>query len=161
MSVRVPQNKQASEDESRQGSEDLIRTTMPRIKERTIQDVIRSVSLWRLMYTGFTNKQGVFIKKSLEDAAKEIKISKKSLDDYLMQLRMAKKFGFDFDSHIHEKIGVVRSFVRKRKEEEKLQKKGSAGGNDSQLIGNQISPQSTMHASSISQSLTDQKLAAV
>ena len=50
-------------------------------------DVIGSVRFWRLMYIGYTDKNGVYIKKSLEDAAKEIGISKKSLDDYLMQLR--------------------------------------------------------------------------
>ncbi len=100
------------------------------------------------MYAGFTNKQGVYIKKSLEDAAKDIKISKKSLDDYLMQLRQAKKFGFDFDSHIHEKIGVVRTFVKKKREEEK---RGSAASNiASNLLG---SPTSTLPASS--QCLTD------
>lgn len=74
--------------------------------------------MWRLLYTGF-HKDGVFIKMSLEDAAQKVKISKKSLDDYLMQLRSAKKHGFDFDKHIHEKIGVIRSFVRKKKLEEK------------------------------------------
>ena len=56
---------------------------------------------------------------SLEEAAQKVKISKKSLDDYLMQLRSAKKFGFDFDRHINEKVGVIRSFVRKKKEEER------------------------------------------
>ena len=36
-----------------------------------------------------------------------------------MQLRSAKKFGFDFDSHNNDKVGVIRSFVRKKKEEER------------------------------------------
>lgn len=89
-----------------------------RIKERTIQEVIQKVSLWRLLYTGF-HKNGVFIKMSLEEAAIKVKISKKSLDDYLMQLRSAKKFGFDFDKHNNDKVGVIRSFVRKKKEEER------------------------------------------
>ena len=70
------------------------------------------------MYTGF-KKNGTFIKMSLEDAAQKVKISKKSLDDYLMQLRSAKKFGFDFIRHNNEKVGVIRSFVRKKKEEER------------------------------------------
>ena len=56
---------------------------------------------------------------SLEEAATKVKISKKSLDDYLMQLRSAKKFGFDFDQHNNDKVGVIRSFVRKKKEEER------------------------------------------
>lgn len=77
------------------------------------------MSLWRLLYTGFHNKNGAFIKMSLEEAAQKVKISKKSLDDYLMQLRSAKKFGFDFDKHNNDKVGVIRSFVRKKKEEER------------------------------------------
>lgn len=56
---------------------------------------------------------------SLEEAAQKVKISKKSLDDYLMQLRSAKKFGFDFERHSKEKVGVIRSFVRKKKDEER------------------------------------------
>ena len=89
-----------------------------RIKERTIQEVISAVSLWRLLYTGFT-KNGIYVKMSLEEAAQKVQISKKSLDDYLMQLRSAKKFGFDFSIHYQEKVGVIRSFVRKHKEEER------------------------------------------
>jgi hypothetical protein len=89
-----------------------------RIKERTIQEVIQKVSLWRLLYTGF-HKNGVYVKMSLEEAAQKVKISKKSLDDYLMQLRSAKKFGFDFESNSHEKVGKIRSFVKKKKEEER------------------------------------------
>ena len=56
---------------------------------------------------------------SLEEAAQKVKISKKSLDDYLMQLRSAKKFGFNFERHNNDKVGVIRSFVRKKKEEER------------------------------------------
>ena len=89
-----------------------------RIKERTIEEVIQKVSLWRLLYTGY-QKNGVTVKMSLEEAAQKVKISKKSLDDYLMQLRSAKKFGFDFDANIREKVGKIRSFVRQKKEEER------------------------------------------
>ena len=56
---------------------------------------------------------------SLEEAADKVKISKKSLDDYLMQLRSAKRFGFDFASHNDDKVGVIRSFVRESKLEER------------------------------------------
>ena len=89
-----------------------------RIKERTIKEVIDSVGAWRQLYCGI-NKNGKVIKMSLEDAALKVGISKKSLDDYLMQLRSAKKFGFDFDVHKYDKVGVLRSFVRKKKEEER------------------------------------------
>ena len=90
-----------------------------RIKERTIAEVISSVSLWRLLYTGYENADGTIVKLSLEDAAAKVKISKKSLDDYLMQLRSAKKFGFDFASNSQEKVGKIRSFVREEKMKER------------------------------------------
>ena len=74
---------------------------------------------------------------SLEEAAQKVKISKKSLDDYLMQLRSAKKFGFDFERHNNDKVGVIRSFVRKKKEEERKriaqQTKERAKNCDSQI----------------------------
>ena len=63
---------------------------------------------------------------TLEEAATKVQISKKSLDDYLMQLRSAKKYGFDFDKHIREKVGVIRSFVRQMKQEEKAKKELAA-----------------------------------
>ena len=101
-----------------------------RIKERTIQEVIEKVSKWRLYYRG-CHHNGVFVKLTLEEAAQRVKISKKSLDDYLMQLRSAKKFGFDFEKHSHEKVGTIRAFVRKKKEEERqrqaLAKQGASG----------------------------------
>ena len=74
--------------------------------------------MWRLLYQGF-EKNGVKIKMSLEEAALKVQISKKSLDDYLMQIRYAKKFGFNFEKHFNDKVGVIRSFVRKMKQEEK------------------------------------------
>lgn len=57
-----------------------------RTKERKIGDVIKKVSLWRQYYNG-KMEHGEVVKKSLEEAASEVKISKKSLDDYLLQLR--------------------------------------------------------------------------
>ena len=81
--------------------------------------MIKKVSLWRLLYTGYTDEKGLLKKHSLEEAAVKVQISKKSLDDYLMQLRSAKKFGFDFDKHYNDKVGVIRSFVRSKKQEEK------------------------------------------
>ena len=36
-----------------------------------------------------------------------------------MQLRFAKKFGFDFAKNSHGKVGVLRSFVRNKKIEER------------------------------------------
>jgi len=42
-------------------------------------------------------------------------VSKKSLDDYLLQLRFGKKFGFDFQKHKDDKVGILRSYVKKEK----------------------------------------------
>jgi len=64
---------------------------------------------------------------SLEDAAKKVSISKKSLDDYLLQLRYGKKYGFDFNEHKEAKIGILRAFVKKKKQEEKEKGKMKAG----------------------------------
>lgn len=61
---------------------------------------------------------------SLEDAAVKVKVSKKSLDDYLLQLRFGKKFGFDFEKNRNEKVGVLRSFVKTKKDEEKSKNGG-------------------------------------
>ena len=82
-----------------------------------------------MLYTGF-DKGGVFVKMSLEEAAAKVKISKKSLDDYLMQLRSAKKWNFDFDKHRHDKIGVVRTFVKMKKAEQKRNQMLSKGQKD-------------------------------
>ena len=51
-------------------------------------------------------------------------MSKKSLDDYLLQLRFGKKFGFDFQKHKDDKVGTLRSMVKK----EKSKLKQSMGG---------------------------------
>ena len=45
-------------------------------------------------------------------------VSKKSLDDYYCQLRLAELHQFDFGQHLHEKMGVLRSYVKERKMEE-------------------------------------------
>lgn len=49
-----------------------------REKERKIGEVVLKVSKWRGLY----NKN-----KTLEEAAKDVEISKKSLDDYFLQLK--------------------------------------------------------------------------
>ena len=63
---------------------------------------------WRKYYNGV---QG--IKYSLEEAAQQVKISKKSLDDYLQQIRKGKLYGFNFNEHFDEKVGVLRNYVKK------------------------------------------------
>lgn len=49
---------------------------------------------------------------NLQDAAKLVGISKKSLDDYYCQLRLGEFYEFDFAGNLHEKIGVLRNFVK-------------------------------------------------
>jgi hypothetical protein len=83
-----------------------------RTKERKIGYIIEKVNTWRKLYNGFYDEYGKFTKYSLDEAAKIIGISKKSLDDYLLQLRMGRKYGFDFNSNKHNKVGVLRSFVK-------------------------------------------------
>jgi hypothetical protein len=79
--------------------------------------------MWRKLYNGITSKEGQMVRYSLEEAAKKVGISKKSLDDYLLQLRYGKKFEFDFNKHKDEKIGILRSFVKKHKQNDKIDKK--------------------------------------
>ena len=86
-----------------------------RAKERKIGSVVRKVYMWRRLYTGFKDDQGRTIKLTLEEAAKKVGISKKSLDDYLIQLRNGRNLGFNFNQHQNDKIGVLRSFVKKKK----------------------------------------------
>ena len=97
-----------------------------RTKERKIGDVIKKVSEWRKLYNG-TEIEGEVVKKSLEDAAKLVNISKKSLDDYLLQLRNGRKYGFNFNEHKDDKIGILRAFNRKHKNIDKDNKKSKPG----------------------------------
>lgn len=83
-----------------------------RTKERKIGYIIEKVNAWRRLYNGYYNFENEFEKKSLDEAAKIIKISKKSLDDYLLQLRLGRKFGFDFNKNKDSKVGILRSFVK-------------------------------------------------
>ena len=83
----------------------------PRIKERTINEIMEKVGTWRQLYCG-VQLNGKFVKLSLKEAASRVGISRKSLDDYLLQIRAAKSFGFDFKVHRLDKVGVLRQFVR-------------------------------------------------
>ena len=44
-----------------------------------------------------------------------IGLSKKSLDDYYSQLRLGEQYQFDFQKHLDDKIGVLRTHVKKNK----------------------------------------------
>lgn len=49
---------------------------------------------------------------TLESAANKVGLAKKTLDDYYYQLRQAEYYGFDFQHHKDDKIGVLRRFVK-------------------------------------------------
>ena len=72
--------------------------------------------------------EGNLLRYSLEDAANKVGVSKKSLDDYLLQLRFGKKFGFDFQKHKDDKVGVLRSFVKTEKGKQKSGGGGASAG---------------------------------
>ena len=62
-------------------------------------------------------------KLSLEEAARKVGISKKSLDDYLFQIRLGFSFGFNFNEHYSDKVGILRDFVRQQKKSDKAHNK--------------------------------------
>ena len=77
-----------------------------REKERKIGEVVIKVSQWRTLYNDK--------KVTLEQAAEKVGISKKSLDDYFLQLKNGQKNGFNFNEHKNDKIGILRSFNKKK-----------------------------------------------
>ena len=92
-------------------------------RERKIGYIIEKVYAWRKLYNGYRDDKDKFIKYPLEEAAKEINVSKKSLDDYLLQIRLGRKYGFNFDENKNEKIGKLRNFVFE--ENKKLKNNGN------------------------------------
>lgn len=83
-----------------------------RTKERKIGFIIGKVKAWRQLY-----KEK---KLSLEEGAEMVGISKKSLDDYLLQMRSVlgrygTYFGFNFQAHKDDKVGLLRSYVKEFK----------------------------------------------
>ena len=68
-----------------------------------------------MFFSGIFDENGNKIKLSLKESAEKIGINKKTLDDYLIQIRIGKKFGFDFNKHQNEKIGILRNFIKKKR----------------------------------------------
>jgi len=109
--------------EQHQNSDDGMQPKQKRTKERKIGEILEKVLQWRRLYNGTTDaKTGQVVKMSLEEAAQKVGISKKSLDDYLLQIRFGKKHGFSFNDHINDRVGVLRSFVKKHKTSKKAEK---------------------------------------
>lgn len=44
-------------------------------------------------------------------------VSKKTLDYYFLEFRTAEFFGFDFDAHLDQRMGYLRSFIEEQTEE--------------------------------------------
>ena len=93
-----------------------------RTKERKIGQIIDQVSAWRRYYNGYTDYNGRVVKLSLEEAAGKVGIPKKSLDDYFLQLRLGKTYGFNFNEHKDENVGVLRAFIKNARSEDKRDK---------------------------------------
>ena len=111
-----------------------------RAKERKIGYVIKKVFMWKTLYNGIysTDENGnkIKIKYTLEQAAVKAGISKKSLDDYLIQLRIGKFFNFNFNEHKNDKIGVLRAFVKKHKQQYEKEKKNLKIDKNNNSTGN-------------------------
>jgi len=109
-----------------------------RTKERKIGEILDKVLQWRRLYTGVNDPTtGQIVKMSLEESAQRVGIAKKSLDDYLLQIRFGKKHGFNFNDQYGERVGVLRTFVKKYKN--KAPEKSDDDNNDlSQELENLI-----------------------
>ncbi|KAL4496121.1 hypothetical protein ABPG72_015543 [Tetrahymena utriculariae] len=83
-----------------------------RNKERTIREAIEMVTKWRDLQEEYRQKHQV---KGLQEVADELNISKKVLDYYFQELRTAEFFGFDFDSNLGNKMGVLRKYIDEQK----------------------------------------------
>ena len=72
------------------------------------------VRIWRELYDK-TDKNGKRI-YTLQEAAREIGISKKTLDDYYNHIQTASQFKFNFEKFHEMKVGILRKFVKAIKE---------------------------------------------
>ncbi|CAD8084338.1 unnamed protein product [Paramecium primaurelia] len=108
--MKEQEGNEQSQQQQQQGQEN--QKQCRRTKERRIGYIIDKVAKWREYYNGI-KIDGESKRFTLEEAAHKVSISKKSLDDYLLQIRYGRKFGFNFNEHKNEKVGVLRAFVKK------------------------------------------------
>ena len=90
-------------------------------KERIIGHVLERVTKWREIVKESKRRRDADAsypeeRQTLEEAAKAVGIAKKSLDDYLLMIRFGRKFGFNFEAHCDERVGVLRNYVKTHKE---------------------------------------------
>jgi len=114
LKIRVPQRTDYMTTDSTNLDERRGRASR-RTKERKIGFIIEKVARWRNLYNGVSTGRGETVRMTLEEAALQVGISKKSLDDYLLQLRFGRRFGFNFQEHRHEKVGLLRAYVKQCK----------------------------------------------
>ena len=80
-----------------------------RSKEKRIGYIVKKVFEWKGLRKLSEQKM------SLQDAAKNVGLSKKTLDEYFNQIKEGKKYGFDFNKYKRDKVNVLRGFVKKKK----------------------------------------------
>ena len=108
------------EPEADQGREELKMTTGTKKKREkkkrrtgdgTLKYVVAVVQEWREIFFGkhWCCEGGK--RSTLKEAAKVVGENKKTLDYYLQLLRKGKEFGFDFQEHSSESVGVLATFV--------------------------------------------------
>ena len=90
-----------------------IKKDCKRSKEKRIGFIIKKVFEWKGLRKLSKRKM------SLQEAAKNVNMSKKTLDEYYNQIKEGKKYGFDFNKYKRDKVNVLRGFVKKKKEDEK------------------------------------------
>ena len=64
---------------------------------------------------------------SFQDGATKLGMKKKTLDDYFLQIKQGKLYGFDFEHNSNNKIGVLRAFVKKMRENDKKEEEKKPG----------------------------------
>lgn len=88
-----------------------------RSKEKRIGYIVKKVFEWKGLRRLSEEKM------SLQDAAKNVGMSKKTLDEYFNQIKEGKKYGFDFNKYKRDKVNVLRGFVKKKKAEDPKENK--------------------------------------
>lgn len=86
-----------------------------RSKERTIAEAIALVKHWRNLHLTAPKPTNPKKKMNLQEAAKEVGVSKKSLDDYYCQLRLAELHNYNFLDNMNEKMGRLRAYVKEHR----------------------------------------------
>ena len=103
------ENEEENEDiwENQGNAELNYNTNSKRAKEKKIGYIIKKVFEWKGFRKYTDNKM------SLNEAAKNVGLSKKTLDEYFNQIKEGKKYNFDFNKHKKDKVNILRGYVKK------------------------------------------------